>query len=126
MAQRGSVGTMHQWVAQPPSATKRSSSLSMKISWQHVAPFLSVTIIAVSLFFVAFAKMEVRRLGYSVWKLSREERRVRDFERDLQIQLAKATRPERLADVAVSRLTLRQATKGQIIQMTESGVALEQ
>lgn len=70
--------------------------------------------------------MEVRRLGYSVWKLSREERRVRDFDRDLQIQLAKATRPERLADVALNRLTLRQATKGQIIQMTESGVALEQ
>jgi hypothetical protein len=42
------------------------------------------------------------------------------------VRLAKATRPERLALVAESRLTLRRAEKGQIIHMTESGLALEQ
>lgn len=94
--------------------------------WSTAAPFVSVAIITASLFFIAFAKMEIRRLGYSVWKLSRDERRLRDLDRDLQIQLAKAVRPERLAAVAESTLTLRRAEKGQIIQMTEAGVALEQ
>lgn len=96
------------------------------LCWVDVAPFVSVAIISISLFFLAFSKMEVRRLGYSVLKKSREERSLRDLERDAMIRLAKATRPERLALVAESRLTLRRAEKGQIIQMTENGVALEQ
>ena len=94
--------------------------------WPDLAPFVSVTIISMALFFLAFSKMEVRRLGYSVLKLSREERSLRDLEREATIQLAKATRPERLALVAESRLTLRRAETGQIIQMTENGVAFEQ
>lgn len=94
--------------------------------WKETVPFLSVALIAGALFFIAFAKMEVRRLGYSVLKLSREERMWRDRDREAVIRLAKATRPERLATVAESRLTLRRAEYGQIVQMTESGLALEQ
>jgi len=96
------------------------------IEWSDIAPYLSVAILALTLFFLAFSKMEVRRLGYSVLKLSREERSLRDLERDAVIRLARATRPERLALLAESRLTLRRAEKGQIIQMTENGVAFEQ
>lgn len=112
------------WVAAEAVGSTRAKATVLK--WADVAPFVSVAIIAASLFFIAFAKMEVRRLGYSVLKLSREERSLRDLERDAVIRLAKATRPERLASVAESRLTLRRAEKGQIIQMTENGVALEQ
>ncbi len=112
------------WVAS--DATGGARSKSNVLTWSQIAPFVSVAIISLSLFFLAFSKMEVRRLGYSVLKLSREERSLRDLERDVVIRLAKATRPERLALVAESRLTLRRAEKGQIIQMTENGVALEQ
>lgn len=112
------------WVsAASVSETKKDVAA---IKWADLAPFMSVAIIALSLFFIAFAKMEVRRLGYSVLKLSREERSLRDQERDINVRLAKATRPERLALVAESRLTLRRAEKGQIIHMTETGLALEQ
>jgi hypothetical protein len=112
------------WVASDATGSTRSKATAL--NWLDLAPFLSVAIIALALFFLAFSKMEVRRLGYSVLKFSREERSLRDLERDAVIRLAKATRPERLALVAESRLTLRRAEKGQIIQMTENGVALEQ
>jgi hypothetical protein len=112
------------WVASDATGSARSKAASL--NWQDLAPFVSVAILALALFFLAFSKMEVRRLGYSVLKFSREERSLRDLERDAVIRLAKATRPERLALVAESRLTLRRAEKGQIIQMTENGVALEQ
>lgn len=95
-------------------------------TWKEMAPFFSVAIVTAALFFVAFAKMEVRRLGYSVLKLARDERSWRDRDREMSIRLAKATRPERLASVASTRLTLRKAERGQIVQMTESGLALEQ
>ena len=112
------------WVSSNVTGSVRSNTTILK--WGDVAPFISVAILALALFFLAFSKMEVRRLGYSVLKLSREERSLLDLERDGIIRLAKSTRPERMALVAESRLTLRRAEKGQIIQMTENGVALEQ
>lgn len=93
---------------------------------REFAPFISVMVIVASLFVVVFAKMEVRRMGYSVLRLTREERMLRDRERLQSIQLAKFTRPERLQELAQNRLTLRKPGSGQIIQMTEQGVALRQ
>lgn len=89
-------------------------------------PFLSVVLITLTLFTLAFFKMEIRRVGYSVLKLSREEKRLRDRHRQQVVQLAHVTRPERLRSLAQSRLTLRKAESGQIIQMTEMGIALKQ
>lgn len=89
-------------------------------------PFASLLIIVFCLFSVVFCKMEVRRMGYSVLKLTREERQMKDLERQQMIQFAKITRPERLQQVAQARLTLKRAEVGQIIQMTGRGVALKQ
>jgi cell division protein FtsL len=89
-------------------------------------PYLSIFIIIVSLFTVVFCKMEIRRVGYSVLKLSREEKHLRDFQRQQIVMLAKITRPERVQNLAQSRLTLKKAEAGQIIQMTEQGIALKQ
>lgn len=93
---------------------------------RDLAPFASLLIVVFCLFSVVFCKMEVRRMGYSVLKLGREERQMRDLERQQMIQLAKITRPERLQQVAQARLTLKKAEVGQIIQMTGRGVALKQ
>ena len=92
----------------------------------QVAPFISVLIAIATLFSIVFCKMEVRRMGYSVLKLSREERQMRDKERLQIITLAKMTRPERLQAVAQNRLTFKKPESGQIIQMTEQGIALRQ
>lgn len=93
---------------------------------QGVKPFLSILIIVATLFGLVFFKMEARRAGYSVLKLAREERRLRDQQREQLVQLARILRPERLQNVAQTRLTLRKAESGQIIQMTDQGIALKQ
>lgn len=92
----------------------------------EIAPFMSLIIVVVTLFSVVFCKMELRRVGYSVLKLTREERKMRDLERQQSIMLAKITRPDRLQSVAEARLTLKRAESGQIIQMTERGIALRE
>jgi hypothetical protein len=93
---------------------------------RDIAPFMSLMIVVVTLFSVVFCKMELRRVGYSVLKLTREERKMRDLERQQSIMLAKITRPERLQSLAEARLTLKRAESGQIIQMTERGIALRE
>ncbi len=93
---------------------------------REIAPFISLVIAVMALFTCVFCKMELRRVGYSVLKLTREERQMKDHERLAMIQLAKMTRPERLQAVAQARLTLKKAEAGQIIQMTERGIALKQ
>jgi len=70
--------------------------------------------------------MEVRRAGYELLKVGRIERQLRDSERELSIQIAQVLRPDRLAQMAQLRLTLKPPRKGQVIHMTDSGVAIEQ
>jgi hypothetical protein len=97
-----------------------------EVQKREVAPFVSLLIVVATLFAVVFCKMELRRMGYSVLKVTHDERLMHDRERLAMIQLAKATRPDRLQAVAQERLTLKRAESGQIIQMTESGIALKQ
>jgi cell division protein FtsL len=116
---------------------KTGRALSQTLKWilpeidwaarrRELAPFLSILIVISTAFAVVFCKMELRRVGYSVLKLTRAERKMRDHQRYRMIQLAKITRPERLQAVAQNRLTLKRAESGQIIQMTERGIALKQ
>ncbi len=88
---------------------------------KELKPYLSIFIIITFLFSVVFLKMEIRRIGYADLKLSRDEKRVRDQSRGHMIALAKVTRPGRLQKLAESRLTLRKAESGQIIQMSDLG-----
>ncbi|HVK61948.1 MAG TPA: hypothetical protein VM432_10375 [Bdellovibrionales bacterium] len=105
----------------------KAVKINLSASWyREWAPFISLGVAVICAFTVVFCKMEVRRMGYSVLKLTREERRMRDTERQQSIQLAKITRPERLQAIAEARLTLKKAQSGQIIQMTERGIALRQ
>jgi Sec-independent protein translocase protein TatA len=103
-----------------------SASFDFERQRKEFAPFVSVMIVICTLFSLVFCKMEIRRMGYSVLKLTREERKMRDLERQQMIQLAKITRPERLQAVAQAKLTLKRAEAGQIIQMTDRGIALRQ
>ncbi len=95
-------------------------------SIEELRPYFSIFIIIGFLFTIVFLKMEIRRIGYTDLKLSRVEKRTRDLSRGQMIALAKVTRPDRLQKVAESRLTLRKAESGQIIQMTDSGRSIKQ
>ncbi len=103
----------------------RSIQLKKK-NIEELRPYLSIFIIITFLFSIVFLKMEIRRIGYSDLKLARDEKRTRDQQRGQMIALAKVTRPDRLQKVAESRLTLRKAEVGQIIQMTDVGRTLKQ
>lgn len=92
----------------------------------QLRPLFSVIIIIVSLFLLVFLQMEVRRMGYVVLKQSREYKALLDRQRLQTMEYAKMTRPERVRDVAVSRLTLNEAKQGQIIHMAGENIALRQ
>jgi hypothetical protein len=100
--------------------------LKKRQSENHLKPVLSILIVIFSLFMMVFLQMEVRRLGYMVWKKGREYKVVLDDKRTLAAEYAKITRPARLQEVAVNSLTLSQAKAGQIIHMSGDRVALKQ
>ncbi len=93
---------------------------------EEFKPYLSIFIIITFLFSMVFLKMEIRRIGYADLKLSRDEKRTRDQSRGQMIALAKVTRPDRVQKLAESRLTLRKAESGQIIQMSDLGHFVKQ
>lgn len=98
----------------------------MTNKWNDLKPIMSVIFIVLTLFFLVFAKMEARRLGYSVLKQSREFRRLQDNYRLKVIDYAKLTSPENLRKMAVSKFTLSEAEVGQIIHMSGKQIAVKQ
>ena len=90
----------------------------------QLRPFLSLVLIIGTLFVLAFLQMESRRLGYVVLKQSREFKTMQDRMRAKSVQFARVTRPERVRDLAMHRLTMTDAKKGQIIHMAGERIAV--
>ena len=95
----------------------------MKID--SIKPILSCVIVILAMMTVVFAKMEVRRLGYAVFKLTQKERYLTDEYLKKQVFLAHLSRPDRIEHLARTRLNLKKAKKGQIIQLIAGRVALK-
>jgi len=93
---------------------------------QSISPIISLLIILSTLFATVFLQMEVRRIGYVVWKQSREHKSLLDEHRLLVADYAKLTRPQHLQEVAVSRFTLSEPKTGQIIHMSGERFAVKQ
>ena len=87
-------------------------------------PYISVLIIVLTMFVMVFFKMETRRLGYTALKINKEFQKVQDEFRLQSIAYAKTVRAERVRSFAVSQLTLNDARRGQIIQLTGKNIAL--
>ncbi len=98
----------------------------MKQSVTDMRPFLSVLIFVGTMFFMVFFKMEVRRMGYAVWKLSRAEKSAADQKRLNAIELAKLSSPGRIERIAQKHLALAKPSKGQMVQMTGEVFVLDQ
>ncbi len=86
-------------------------------------PFLSVFFIVSSLFIIVFAKMEERRIGYIVLKLTHEQHVVQEVKRSKVLQLAKITRPQHVEAIAHDRFTLKKVQSKQIILLTGGSVS---
>jgi len=92
----------------------------------QIYPLLSVAIILVALFSVAFLQMEVRRMGYMMLKQTREYKSMQDDNRLKVMHYAKIMRPQRLRNLAVTKLTLNEVKIGQIIHMSGEKIAVRQ
>lgn len=88
-------------------------------------PLISIMALVSTLMVIVIAKMEVRRLGYSVYRLSQSERLVQDDVRKKNMRFAQLTRPERIENYAQTRLELRRAGHGQVIQLVSDKVAFK-
>lgn len=93
---------------------------------KDILPFVSVLIFVATLFALVLLKMEVRRMGYSVLKLSHDYRQLQDRRRMMSMEYASLTRPDRVRRYAVSHLNLNDSRNGQIIQLTGQDLAMPQ
>ncbi len=84
----------------------------------EVKPILSVFFIISTLFIVVFLKMEERRQGYEILKLTQEHRHLIEDKREKNMHLAKITRPQLVEKLAQRRLTLRKLQNSQIIHLS--------
>ncbi len=98
----------------------------MSRSVKDIKPFFSVLIFVSAMFFVVFFKMEVRRMGYAVWKLSRAEKSAADQKRLSAIQLARLSSPGRIEKIAQKNLALAKPNRGQMVQMNGEVYVLDQ
>ena len=98
-------------------------SLSEK---KQLKPLLSIVLFTLTLFTIAFFRLETRRVGYTVLKMSQQKDEIKSsYQREL-IRLAKINDPSHLQQLAMSNSALRKAKRGQIIQMTTAGIAVSQ
>ncbi len=88
-------------------------------------PFISVTMVIFTLLGVVFAKMEVRRVGYTLLKESRQLKTLTETKRLHEMTLAQLVRPERIENIAQKRLSLQKPTKGQIVQLSGQRIVLQ-
>ena len=99
--------------------------MSFKESGQ-MKPLLSIFIFILCLFILVFFRMESRRLGYTVLKMTHSANKMKSNYQSELVKLARINDPQNLQHYAMSTLTLKKAKQGQIIHMTEEGFAVSQ
>lgn len=88
----------------------------MKIA-SEIKSYLSLLFIVSALLSVVFLKMEARRIGYDLLKLSRMEKSLKDDRRKQELLYAKLIRPGRIEQIAKSSLDLKKAGRGRVVQL---------
>ncbi|MEZ4872492.1 MAG: histidine kinase [Bdellovibrionales bacterium] len=94
--------------------------------WTEIKPFLSLLIIICSLFVIVFAKMEKTRLSYQLYQQNKILKKTKEAHSLKLIELVEKTRLDRLRYLALTKLTLSEAKKGQIIQITGDKIVIAQ
>lgn len=87
-------------------------------------PLFSIFIFVFSLFSVVFLQMEERRLNYELLKLNKELKKNIEKRRAEEINLARATRPERIEKEVQLKTAFQDPTLTQIVHMS-GGQAFE-
>lgn len=89
---------------------------------QSLYSFVSVIFIIFTLFGLVFLQMEERRMGYSLLKLTKEQKKIVEQRRQMTISLAKLTRPQQVEKIAQKKSTLRKLGSHQIIHLAGANV----
>ena len=95
-----------QQVAEARVRSRRSDALLPVV--------LSCLLVALALLFV-WQRLRVVQLGYVLSTTSKLERRLEQTNRELKLELASLTAPERLETMARRRLGLRDPESGQVV-----------
>ncbi|MCB0415653.1 MAG: hypothetical protein KDD50_15045 [Bdellovibrionales bacterium] len=91
-----------------------------------IKPFLSLIVVILILFMMVFVKMENRRMGYSILKDVRALNKLKDKYKLRKIKYLTLVQPDRVRKIALTHLTLKEARRGQIIQLNGNRLALPQ
>lgn len=73
---------------------------------------------------VVVIKMENRRMGYKLFKLYGQEKKVRDEQRADLVRLARLNSPERIRQIATRVYKYDRAKKGQVVRIAAQGSAV--
>lgn len=84
---------------------------------ESMKPYISVMIFIVALLVIVFCKMEVRRMGYMFWKVTKQEKELKDELRLKSLEFAKLTRPDRVEKYAREFWALNKPVSGQVVQL---------
>ncbi len=84
---------------------------------KDINPFLSIVILIGTLFLIAFLHMEERRLGYQIYYLSQQNKKVEIERKVKEIELARLAIPSQIMSFAKNKLTLRNPELNQIIHL---------
>lgn len=82
-----------------------------------IKSFISILILIGTLFFIAFLHMEERRLGYQIYYLSQENKKIEIERKMKEIELARLAIPSQIMSFAKNKLTLRNPELNQIIHL---------
>lgn len=93
------------------------NSVFFKRNRKDINPFLSITILIGTLFLIAFLHMEERRLGYQIYYLSQQNKKIEIERKIKEIELARLAIPSQIMSFAKNKLTLRNPELNQIIHL---------
>ncbi|MBC87022.1 MAG: hypothetical protein CL677_07560 [Bdellovibrionaceae bacterium] len=98
----------------------------MNQTWHEAKPFISLLVIIGSLFLIVFAKMEKTRLSYLLYQQNKILKKNKETHSLKLIEYVQVTRLDRLRYLALTKLTLSEAKKGQIIQVSGDKIVIAQ
>ncbi len=95
----------------------------VKNFFRGLKPLVSVLIIVSSLLALVIFKMEERRRGYELLKLSRQERDLLEQKKILSSQFSRLIRPQQIEKSASQSSSLKRAANQQFIQLNHNPLA---
>lgn len=95
----------------------------VKNFFRKLKPLISVLIIVGSLLTLVVFKMEERRRGYELLKLSRQERELLEEKKILSSQFSRLIRPQQIEKSASQSSSLKRADNQQFIQLNSHSLS---